>query len=420
VQAGSRSNADLAAAQARVDEARTQADTEPLALIKALTALGDIELGNRNYASAETRYAEALLLSEKRLGPNHASLLDILRGLGYAKAASGQHHAAIPYLQRALPLSRSTFGLFNLDQQGLLQQLARSLTAMGRGAEGQAYMFHMMRAAEKTHGEATPGMVPVLCEVSEWYSGNGQFHEARIMLQGALNILEANSLDGDLSAVEPLRAIASTYMKEASIHPTLGPRSMNPRFITPVDATGAELRRKGPQELSEYGERALQRALNILDATPAASKQTMVETLMQTGDWFQVKQAPAKALAYYKRAWQIIAAEPGLQGMHAQLSSPVRVYYPAPLVATGNLTLAHEAVDVRYVQVEFDIEADGVVANAKVVDHNASKRLATSTLSAIRAARFRPRFVDGEPVPTLAMSYREVFRIRKQETALAR
>lgn len=415
VQPDSRWDAVVAAAQARVDEARVQAEAKPLALATALTALGDAELGNRNYASAETHYTEALLLTEQRVGPDSASLLDILRGLGYSKAALGQHRAALLYLQRALSISRSTFGLFNMDQQGLLRQLSNSLTALGRGAEGQTYMFHLLRAAEKTYGEATPEMAPVLCAVGEWYLGLGQFDEARSMFEVALNILEANSLNDDPAAVEPLRAIASAYMREASYYPARGPRAANPKFSAPVDATGAEIGRQKPQDLSEYGERSLQRALTILDDTRGTSKKTMVETLVQTGDWFQIKQLPAKALPYYKRAWQMIAVEPDLRGMHAQLSAPVRVYYPAPLVATQNLTLAPEAVDVRYVRVEFDVGADGVVSNATAVDHNATKRLAADALRAIRAARFRPKFVDGEPVPTLAMSHREVFRLRKQE-----
>jgi tetratricopeptide (TPR) repeat protein len=203
-------------------------------------------------------------------------------------------------VQRALQISRSTFGLFDMDQQDLSRQLANSLTAMGRGTEGQTYIFHTLRAAEQTYGEGDPRMVPVLCDAGDWYSEVGRFREARIMFQAALNILEANSKSDDPAAVEPLRAIAATYMQEAS-YPTPSPRGADPRYAA-VDATGTPLRRKGPAELSKYGERALQRALEILDTTPGASKRTVVDTLLQAGDWFQIRGMSAKALAYYQRA----------------------------------------------------------------------------------------------------------------------
>jgi tetratricopeptide (TPR) repeat protein len=404
----------IAAAQAKVDQARAQADAKPLALARALTALGDAELSHRDFASAQAHYAEALLLTEKHARPNSADLIDVLRGLGYAKAASDQHSAAITDLQRALQISRSTFGLFDMDQQGLWRQLATSLTATGRDAEAQAYIVQTLRAAEQTYGEGDPRMVPVLCDVGDWYSGMGKFREARILFQGALSVLEANARGRDLAAVGPLRAIAAAYAHEA-IYSTSSPSETYPKFV--VDDTGTALPKKGRQELSEQGDRILQRALEILDATPAASKQTLVDTLLQTGDWFQIRRMPAKALTHYKRAWRLIADQPDLQRTYAQLNVPVRIYYPTPSVATSNQTLAEEEVDVRYVQIEFDIGADGAVTNARAVDHNAPMRLVTDALDAIRAARFRPRLVDGAPVPTLAMSHREIFKLRKREAA---
>lgn len=419
VHADSDWDARVAAAQARVAAARAKADAEPLDLVKALTALGDAQLGKGDYASAEVGYIEALRLAGQHVNRNSVTLLDPLRGLGYAQAASGQHNAAIPNLQRALLISRSSFGVFDIGQQGLLRRLARSLTALGRHADAEDHMFYMLRVAEHVYGAGDPRVVPVFCDVGDWYSEVGKFRQARIVFQVALNIVEAASGEDELAAVVPLRALASTYMREAS-YPASGLRAKDPRYSADVDSTGSEVRPKSPRDLSPNGERALQRALEILDTAPVASRQTLIATLVQMGDWFQIRQLPAKALPYYKRAWQMIAAEPGSADAHAQLNFPVRVYYPAPLLASTNLTLAPEEVDVRYVQVEFTVRQDGTVADAKVVDHDTTGRIAADTLIAIRAARFRPKFVDAEPVSTSAMSYREVFRTRKQEPTHSR
>jgi TonB family protein len=96
------------------------------------------------------------------------------------------------------------------------------------------------------------------------------------------------------------------------------------------------------------------------------------------------------------------------------LSFPVRLYYPTPSHATRNMLLPAERVDERFVEVQFTVSSLGEVSGAKITDANGTPREAADTLSAIRAARFRPKFVDGEPVETLGVTNREVFRTRKE------
>ena len=67
-----------------------------------------------------------------------------------------------------------------------------------------------------------------------------------------------------------------------------------------------------PRKLNREGEHALQRALRILEADPGASTQTLIETLIQMGDWYQIKKSPREALPYYQRAWQLIREAPSL------------------------------------------------------------------------------------------------------------
>jgi TonB family protein len=64
--------------------------------------------------------------------------------------------------------------------------------------------------------------------------------------------------------------------------------------------------------------------------------------------------------------------------------------------------------------VQFTVTGAGDVQDAKVIEKNGTARQAAETLQAIRAARYRPKFVDGEPVETRGMINREVFRMRKQ------
>ena len=99
------------------------------------------------------------------------------------------------------------------------------------------------------------------------------------------------------------------------------------------------------------------------------------------------------------------------------LAFPVRIYYPTPSQATRNVTLPAEQVDERFVAVQFTVTDSGDVEDAKITDANGTQRESADTLAAIRAARFRPQFVNGEPVKTTGMTNREVFRTRKESVS---
>lgn len=64
--------------------------------------------------------------------------------------------------------------------------------------------------------------------------------------------------------------------------------------------------------------------------------------------------------------------------------------------------------------VQFTVTGSGDVQDAKVIEQNGSQRQASETLEAVRSSRYRPKFVNGEPVETQGVVNREVFRIRKQ------
>ena len=81
--------------------------------------------------------------------------------------------------------------------------------------------------------------------------------------------------------------------------------------------------------LDPEGEEALKRALRIVEADPEASPQTRIETLLQMGDWYQIKKLPREALPYYQRAWQLSRTAPyPPSSASTALDVPVRVYYP--------------------------------------------------------------------------------------------
>jgi tetratricopeptide (TPR) repeat protein len=399
--AGANSSVDIEAALARVNAARSRADADPLALEDALTAMGDASLKASQYATAGAAYAEALRLAEQHGGPESERVLAPLLGLGNTFARSGHHEEAVRLLQRAVAITRAQYGMFDLRQQDTLKALAASLTAIDRLPEAQDFMIYRVRIAEKTYNEGSPKVIPAVCDLGHWFAEVGKTPEARITFQMALNIVGATPVLNAPIIVEPLRGIARVYMLRSS-YPEVWLRR------GPAVA---------PRALNQEGEHALQRALRILEGDPNTSTQTRIETLIQMGDWYQIKKSPREALPYYQRAWQLIRTTPGLLGSaDTTLDFPVRVSYPTPDIVAHVPTAPPEQTRFHHVQIELTVAADGSVSDARIVDHDTLDRYARDVLDAVRASRFRPKFVDGQAVATPGITYREVFWTGKPRT----
>jgi TonB family protein len=412
----------ICAAAAPVEHDRTQnesaADTDARAPEEALTRKGDEYLKTSQYSSAEAAYAEALQLAEQNGGRESERVIAPLVGLGTTYARSGHNEDAVPRLQRAVTVMRAQYGMFDLRQQDLLRTLAATLTALDRQPEAQDLMIYRVRVAEKTYGEGNPKVIPWLCELGNWFAEIGKTPEARKTFYMALNIVgTTDSLNAPI-IVEPLRGIARAYMLRSSypevwLRPAAPPGCSMPgtRCEGPfrMDSSGKLI--VGTRELQKEGEDALKRALKILDSDPDTAPQTLIETLLQLGDWYQIKKAPREALTHYQRAWQLIHTTPGLPTSTATaLNLPVRVYYPTPQLV-ANVPTAVAAVDTtsHYVQMEFTVDADGTVHDARIVDHDTRERYAREILNAVRSSRFRPKFVEGQAVAATGITYRETF-----------
>lgn len=414
--------AAIEAAAALVTAARETAAQQPLDLANALSLLGNAQFGAGDYVSAEASYREALLLVEKHDGAISANLLNPLRGLGYTLAASGRHKEATPLLESALIVAHRNYGLFDTGQQGLLRQLATSLTKLGRADEAERHMNYMLRVAEQAYGQNDSRLVPTLCVIGEWYSDTGNLVPARDSYRNALEIVSRKLGKSHLAAVEPLRGLARTYTQEL-LYSSLGIQTVRERIPADADGTSNERKTMNPRHLDSEGEKALERALKIIEAQDEPPLETHIGTLVQLGDWRQIKQQPERALPFYVRAASLLPgagaaqtdAPPANTGERpALLSFPVRLYYPMPWLAARNLSLPAESVDETFVELEFTVTRDGEVMDARVVESNGTDRHTANALEAIRAARYRPRFVNGKPVDTPGVTHREVFRTRKK------
>lgn len=401
--------AAVEAAQTLVAAARRAGEAVPLS--EALSLLGNAQLRNADLAGAEASFKEALEIVEHSEGSASRHTLTPLRGLGFTLAAGSRHAEAIPYLDRALLMAHRTHGLFHHDQQSILKQLANSLTYTGQPLIAERHVNYMLQVGERTYGKDDPRIVPLMCQVGDWHAEVGNFDTARRHYRDAIRLVEDKLGKQHVAIVLPLRRLASSYTRELEFR-ALG--FIDPYTAQNMDSTPMLPRKENPRYVDTDGQRALLRALDVLKAQSDPPQDLLTETLIDLGDWYQFKQDSDKALPYYKQAAQIVmqmkSAEPANPD---PLAVPVRVYFPVPqVIARGNRLLPDQREEA-FVQLEFTVLADGTVEDAQVTGSNTHQRHIFEILDAMRDARFRPKFVDGEPVETRGMTFREVYPVKR-------
>lgn len=407
------SAAAIEAAGRQVEQLRANAHDSPRALASALVRLGDAHLNGGDHATAATSYTEALQVLEDNVSLVDPAQLEPLRGLGLALARADQHALAVPYLERAVMIFHRAHGVLSPSQQGLLYQLANSLWYSGRAVDAQKQLQYLQRVGEHAYGPNDPRLAQVFNIIGTWYVDNGNFILGRDHYRRAMQVIERGPGQRDPALTEPLRLLARSYTQELHLI-SQGLRTQQ-QVSDPFEPWD-EPRMISPRRLDPLGERALTESLTILAAQPEPDAHLLTRTLVQTGDWFNIDRQPDKALPYYHRAAQTLAALPAPEEGHTLLNAPVRLYYPLPVSALRHQRLADTQVEEKVVTVTFTVTPQGGVIDERVTQNTGTQRHQSETLQAIRSARYRPRIVDGQAVATENVALTQVFRTRRNAT----
>jgi tetratricopeptide (TPR) repeat protein len=412
----------------RVVALTEDAATDPAQLPSALNNLGATHYKIGDYIAAERAYARALKLVEQQQGAASKRLLPPLRGLALTYQAGGRQDAAAPLLERALAISRRSDGLFNADQLELIEPLIDSYVSSGRWQQADQLHQYAFRVEERRYGSDTPKLVPSLGKLAAWYEETRRFSEARRTWARVYAISTRRGQESLGGAINALRGMARTFRLEylygpeevEAQDPTVG-GTMPLVHMESVerDAFGRRIvSGLSPQDfrLDPQGKEFLEAALKMLQQSGAEAPHAEGTLLVELGDWTMLAERDQKALPYWQKAWALLPKDDpnGVEAPRNPLLYPAQLLYRPPAAAVRMRELPAEAVVERVAIAEFTVGTDGRVRDAKVVEGDASEGQKSSFLSAISRAVYRPRFVDGKPVATEKVRYRETFRERKQ------
>lgn len=383
----------------------------------AVMNLGLAERTAGDYVAAEASYQRAIALIEasgRLTSPRYARAH---AGLAFTYYDARRYDLAAPGFERAIALNRRAEGLFNEEQLPLLEKQADTLTELGRSEEALQAHRYALRLVGRRSGERSLRYAAELESFGRWYSRARAYDASRVTLRRAADL--TGSLKGPeaLELIGPLTGIAENAR-----------RWLNDPQAREQPSDEAERRAMyhdpvmpGPPRLSTStieteGRHALERATAIVDAHPDAPPGTVAAVHLQLGDWHQSRQSPERALPHYQRAWLAAAqvTEEGRALNQILFGEPLLLYLDPPDGWNRYAPRPPEEVERRDVEIELTVTAQGLVRDATIVADGGDPKLAVRGQRAAETGRYRPRFIDGEPVDAPAIRYVQPFFVLRE------
>lgn len=355
----------------------------------------------------QRRYSDAIALQERETSVTSPTLIEPLVGLADVLIADQRPAAAIEPLRRAINIIRRSDGVYGPQQYDLLLRVIDLQSLVGDLESAAADLTYMQRVSESSYAGDPLPYGRALAEVADWQCRIGEFMTARATYRQSIQLLEAQSERGALVAA--LRGFARCSLHELSSVGVATSVGSFDAYRGPIvrslqfDPSNPAFRSHVFRYLRIEGQDALQRAVHL---SAALEPKLYLEVLLETGDWFLAKDFIREARRLYAKAEAVARAE----GAQDAMQVPQQVLYPMPAAVLRNRHLAAADTTEEFVEVEFTVRGDGHIIDERVIERGPGKSPVMETLGALRAARFRPRMVEGRALVTEGVRFRQSFR----------
>lgn len=337
------------------------------------------------------------------------------------EARSTPSEAVIEPARRALSIIRSRSGLYAAEQRPLLETLIEAQSQLGRIKQASSDLRWLERVNAASRSSDPIRYARELTRAGDWHCRLGDFFSGRA--RHRLAIEAARNLGIDAELVSAQLGLGRCALHEYSAR---GMRTVGGVFeeyrgtIRDSALAGSDQavsRGGGGRGLRTEAEYAVREAARLASSSQTLTVQARAEALLFAGDWFQVKGFARTARNYYAAAAQLRGSV-GDAPLGDQLDTPVRVLYAIPPLALRAHRAKRATPSERFVVVEFTVRADGSVEAPRVLERNVTKSMLDETLDSLRAARYRPRVVDGQPVESRIVM-RQSFDDPRETTSLS-
>ncbi len=308
-------------------------------------------------------YEESIKALELEGGAYEPALSQELIAISKLYQNRNEHEKALEYLDKALHVNRVNLGLYNLDQEQIVEEKIRSLVALGNLHEAdqqQEYLFSLKR---RNFGDTSVNILPALIDYAEWnifafdsrlimnpglsYAadsrtfskyrvsnsiGEEDFRLARlanaqVMYRTIIQILLRNYGFNDPRIVEMEKNLALTnYFFATNLGVTMntfGSNSNSPSLNSPPGFYETSSRVSSNSMGYRHGRQSLERRLEYLYNMDNISPEEIARAKIELGDWQLTFKKRTVALDIYQDAYDELRNQ-GIDQEHIDaLFSPV-------------------------------------------------------------------------------------------------
>lgn len=369
------------------------------------------------------QYEQAISEIESQFGAYGAAMGQQLDSLGNAYQKLGKHEEAIGVFKRAIHVTRIHEGLYTPSQLPMVEKLLQSHTTLGQWKEVSNKLQYIYWLNKMNFGENDPRMLPALNRLSRWHLQAyaleiGRDREAvtqhlilaHTMIERSINLLEQSGTDRQM-LIQQLNGLTLTNYLFATY-------SRSPISRSASNSPHDQEARRSSQTIDVYinrsfrsGRDAIGRVIDLHQSNVSSSAYDIAKAKVKLGDWLFLFNKRDAAFETYSEAWELLnqtgSAEAELKSIFDQ---PVAL--PSEdLLETNNYYVAEQTkydAGNHYVLASFDVTPLGKASNIEIIESMPPDNISARSMvkRSLRVAKFRPRFVAGEPTFTENMQLR--------------
>jgi len=362
---------------------------------------------------------------ESEQGAYHPGLRPVLLAKGRLHRKQGEVSDAVAAFERALQVSKATYGLHDLRQVAILELLVETHSDSGDLQATGKKLQYLLWIHRRNYETGDDRLVAMMERVGRWYMQAYPLHGAG---EAVSYLVRADDLFDEAAAIvaaqhgEASRQLVNILQSTAMINYLIA-RSVSDVFrMSHRDIRRAMIpNRRGSPYMNEAavreyyfdqsfykGRKALRRIIEIHESGLPATLSDYARALVHLGDYNLALDRKWNAMKNYRRAFDVLEEYgAGEQELEAIFGQPRRV---EPFVIPGREMPAPD--QSRYVDARFDVTRSGWPRDVVILETSPAddSRLKKKGLHSVAAVRFRPRFKNGRPVDTENVSLRYVFR----------
>ena len=189
-------------------------DSQPLVEAAIRKSIGGAYRDMGFLEKAQEQLEQAVVLTRRALGPDHADTLDSMDELWALYSYQGKYALAEPLVTKVLETRRRLLGPNHKDTIGAMHNVAYIAAYQGDRVRAAALMAEVLEAERRVQGEENRDTLTVMHNLAVQYRALGRFPEAETLFRRAFELRSRVLGPAHPSTLGSLHSLGMTYVSE--------------------------------------------------------------------------------------------------------------------------------------------------------------------------------------------------------------